>query len=95
MGSPLGVVGPKGKWLWLRIAPSSLRLPWGGWKGEDEATEVLSSITLRLGLEPAWARGAGKNWLERDSQLVLDAQEAGQAWCLGTSGNLLHRCLDD
>lgn len=28
---------------------------------------VLSIITLRRGLEPAWARGAGKNWLEKDS----------------------------
>lgn len=56
---------------------------------------VLSIITLRRGLEPAWARGAGKNWLERDSLLGRDAQEADQAWCLGTSGNLLHRCLDD
>lgn len=41
---------------------------------------------MRQGLEPAWARGSGKNRLDRDAQPRREAQEAGQAWCLGTCG---------
>lgn len=56
---------------------------------------ILRSNTLRPALEPAKTRGAWKSRPEREAQLEPEAQEAGQAWWLGPSGDMMPLCLAD
>lgn len=78
VGSLLRVVGPKGKWLWLRTP----FLPWaslGRLEGGRWSCGCSEKHHLATSTGACECQGARRSRLEREVQLGWEAQETGQA----------------